>query len=128
MLEPTYMNGKGVVQIGNVVTTPDNVRAVVIGTDGSFVRVHGFGTHRETGDIVVLNWVHDLPASECVLLDPYAVKLLGGLRNERRRCQESQARAAPGPRCLYSVEKLSKVCKIGVQPMLRPSLTVSIHA
>jgi len=96
VLEPTYMNGKGVVQIGNVVTTPDNVRAVVIGTDGSFVRVHGFGTHRETGDIVVLNWVHDLPASECVLLDPYAVKLLGGLRNERRRCQESQARAHPG--------------------------------
>jgi hypothetical protein len=68
-LEPTYMNGKGVAQVGHVVMTPGNVRAVVIGIEGTFVQVHGFGTHKETGDIVVLNWVHNLPASECVLLD-----------------------------------------------------------
>jgi hypothetical protein len=63
------MNGKGVAKIGHVVMTPGHVRAVVIGIDKTFVKVHGFGTHKETGEIVMLNWVHDLPASECVLLE-----------------------------------------------------------
>ncbi len=63
------MNGKGVAKIGHVVMTPGHVRAVVIGIQGTSVKVHGFGTHKETGEIVILNWVHELPASECVLLE-----------------------------------------------------------
>jgi hypothetical protein len=63
------MNGKGTARIGHIVLTPGSVRALVTGSDGIFLRVHGFGTHKETGELVILAWIHDLPASECVLLE-----------------------------------------------------------
>jgi len=69
ILEPAYMNGKGVAKIGHVVMTPGYVRAVVVGINGTFVNVHGFATHKETGELVILAWVDDLPASECVSLE-----------------------------------------------------------
>jgi hypothetical protein len=68
-LKPNYMNGKGEAKLGHVVMTQGNIRAIVIGIVGTFVKVHGFGTHKESGEIVVLNWVNELPASQCVLLD-----------------------------------------------------------
>ena len=75
-MEPTYMNGKGVAKIGHVVmTSPGTVRAIVIGINGTFVKVLGIGTHKDTGDIVVLDWVHDMPASQCVLLDKQTLNL-----------------------------------------------------
>jgi hypothetical protein len=72
-LEPSYMNGKGVAKIGHIVMTPGNVRALVTGIDGTFLRVHGFGTHKETGELVILAWVYDLPAGECILLEDQAL-------------------------------------------------------
>lgn len=68
------MNGKGVAKIGHVVMAPGHVRAIVIGVDGTFLKVHGFGTHKDTGDIVILNWIHALPASECVLLEDQSLR------------------------------------------------------
>jgi hypothetical protein len=70
------MNGKGVAKIGHVVmTNPGAVRAIVIGINGTFVKVLGIGTHKDTGDTVVLDWVHDMPASQCVLLEKQTLNL-----------------------------------------------------
>jgi len=68
-MEPSYMNGKGLAEIGHIVMAPGQVRAIVIAISGTFVKVHGFGTKKENGEVVVLDWVQDLPASECVLLE-----------------------------------------------------------
>lgn len=65
-MEPTYMNGNGVANIGHIVMA-GNVRAIVIGINGTFVRVRGIGV-KDSGEIIELPWEHDLPASQCVLL------------------------------------------------------------
>ena len=67
-MEPLYMNGKGVAKVGDVVMSPGHVRGVVIAIDGTFVKVRGIATHKETGEKIILDYVHDLPASECVFL------------------------------------------------------------
>jgi hypothetical protein len=72
-LEPSYMNGKGIAKKGHIVMTPGYVRALVVGINGTFLKVHGFATHVETGELVILEWVHDLPASDCVLLEDQAL-------------------------------------------------------
>ena len=75
-MEPMYMNGKGVAKVGDVVmTSPGTVRAIVIGINGTFVKVLGIGIRKDTGDTVVLNWVHDMPASDCVLLEKQTLNL-----------------------------------------------------
>ena len=47
------MNGKGVAKIGHVVMTPGYVRAIVIGIKGTFVRVRGIATKKDTGETVM---------------------------------------------------------------------------
>jgi hypothetical protein len=73
-MEPSYMNGKGVAEIGHLVMTPGYVRAIVTGINGTFVKVRGFATQKETGDLVVLDWGNDLPASQCVLLEDQSLR------------------------------------------------------
>jgi hypothetical protein len=65
-LEPTYMNDECVAKAGHIVMV-GSTRAVVIGIKGTFVTVRGIGV-KDTGEIVELQWVNDLPASQCVLL------------------------------------------------------------
>ena len=54
-------------QIGDVVMVPGNVRGIVIGLEGTFVKVLAIGTGKETGDTFVLKptFIHDFPVSDC---------------------------------------------------------------
>jgi hypothetical protein len=70
--EHVYINeGKIVARVGDVVLSPGNVRAIVIGFRGPFVTVLGIGTSKESGDTFVLpqRYVTDVPASECLYLE-----------------------------------------------------------
>jgi hypothetical protein len=71
-MEAAYSNDpKVVARIGDVVMGPGNVRAIVIGIDGTFVKILGIGTNIQTGETFVLptRWIHDCPATECHYLE-----------------------------------------------------------
>ena len=71
-VEPTCMGDKQIkARIGDVVMAPGNMRGIVIGMDGTFVKVLGIGTSKETGDTFVLpqRFVHDYLASQCMYLE-----------------------------------------------------------
>jgi hypothetical protein len=57
--------------IGDVVMTTGDVRAIVIGVKGSFVKILGIATKMDTGVTFVLNprLIQELPASECRYLE-----------------------------------------------------------
>jgi hypothetical protein len=74
-LIPHYMNQKGVAKVGDLVMGPGNVRALVLKIEGTFVKIIGIGVKRETGEVTVLQWVTDCPASECVLLESQTLTL-----------------------------------------------------
>ena len=52
-----------------------DVRGIVIGMNGTFVKVLAIGTSKETGDTVVLRYVHDYPASQCMYLEKQTLNL-----------------------------------------------------
>ncbi|MFI5093523.1 MAG: hypothetical protein ACHQIK_08780 [Candidatus Acidiferrales bacterium] len=58
---------KTVVRIGDVVMAPGNMRGIVIGIQGTFVKILGIGTSKDSGDTFVLpqRYVHDFPVSDC---------------------------------------------------------------
>ena len=51
------------------------MRGIVIGMNGTFVKVLAIGTSKETGDTVVLRYVHDYPASQCMYLEKQTLNL-----------------------------------------------------
>ncbi|HYL65205.1 MAG TPA: hypothetical protein VE077_21530 [Candidatus Methylomirabilis sp.] len=73
----TYMCGKQEPRIGDVVMAPGGMRAIVIGMNGTFVKVLGIGTSIETGETFVLpqRYVHDYPASDCTYLPKQTLNL-----------------------------------------------------
>ena len=71
-MEAIYMGKKPIkARIGDVVMSPANVRGIVIGVDGTSVRILGIATSKVTGDTTVLQptWIHDYPASQCTYLE-----------------------------------------------------------
>ena len=62
-------------RIGDVVIGPGDVRGIVIGMKGTCVKVLAIGTSKETGDTVVLRYVHDYPASQCMSLEKQTLNL-----------------------------------------------------
>ena len=75
-MKPVYMDGKTEARIGDVVVL-NAVRGIVIGVDGTFVRVLLIGTSKETGDTFVLplRTVEELPASRCHYLEKQVLNL-----------------------------------------------------
>ena len=65
------------VQIGDVVMAPGGMRGIVIGIQGTFVKVLGIGTSKETGDTFVLpqRFVHDYPVSVCTYMPKQTLNL-----------------------------------------------------
>lgn len=64
-VEATYSSDKlKVAAIGDVVMAPGNVRGIVIGMQGTFIRVLAIGTKKDTGETFVLTprFIHDFPA------------------------------------------------------------------
>ena len=52
-MEPLYMGDRHIkARIGDVVIGPGDVRGIVIGMNGTFVKVLAIGTSKETGDTV----------------------------------------------------------------------------
>ena len=75
-MEPLYMGDRHIkARIGDVVIGPGDVRGIVIGMNGTFVKVLAIGTSKETGDTVVLRYVHDYPASQCMYLEKQTLNL-----------------------------------------------------
>lgn len=77
-LEAAYSNNpKVLARISDVVMAPGNVRAIVIGIDGTFIKVLGIATSKETGETFVLKprWIHDCPATECYYMDKQTLNL-----------------------------------------------------
>ena len=77
-VEPTYMGDKQIkARIGDVVIAPGNMRGIVIGMNGTFVKVLGIGTSKVTGDTFVLpqRFVHDYLASQCMHLEKQTLNL-----------------------------------------------------
>jgi hypothetical protein len=70
-------DAKTPVQIGDVVMAPGNVRGIVIGIQGSFVKILAIGTRIATGETFVLTprFIHDFPVSECVYLEKQTLSL-----------------------------------------------------
>lgn len=68
---------KRVPQIGDVVMVPGNIRAIVIGIPGTFVKILAIGTRKETGETFVLQptFVHDFPVSECIYMKKQTLSL-----------------------------------------------------
>jgi hypothetical protein len=68
---------KTVVQIGDVVMVPGNIRAIVIGSEGISVKILGIGTSIQTGETFVLRppYVRELPVSECLYLEKQTLSL-----------------------------------------------------
>jgi len=64
-------------RIGDVVMALGDMRGIVIEIKGTFVKVLGIGTSRETGDTFVLpqRFVHDYPASECHYMEKQTLNL-----------------------------------------------------
>ena len=62
------MGGKHIkARIGDVMMTPGNVRGIVIGMNGTFVKVLAIGTSKETADTVVLRTFMTIqPANACI--------------------------------------------------------------
>lgn len=74
----TYDNKeKTAVQIGDVVMVPGNIRAIVIGMQGTFLKILGIGTSKVTGETFVLpqRYVHDFPVSECHYMEKQTLSL-----------------------------------------------------
>jgi hypothetical protein len=74
----TYDNAqKTVVQIGDVVMAPGNIRGIVIGIQRAFVTVFAIGTNMKTGETFVLTprYIHDFPASDCMYLEKQTLSL-----------------------------------------------------
>jgi hypothetical protein len=74
----TYNNKeKTAVRIGDVVMAPGAMRGIVIGIQGTFVKVLGIGTSKDTGDSFVLpqRYVHDFPVSECSYMPKQTLNL-----------------------------------------------------
>ena len=63
--------------VGDVVMGPGNVRAIVIGIQGTFVKLLGIGTSDKTGDTFVLTprWIKDVPASDCYYMEKQTLNL-----------------------------------------------------
>ena len=75
-MEPLYMGDRHIkARIGDVVIGPGDVRGIVIGMNGTFVKLLAIGTSKETGDTVVLRYVHDYPASQCTYLEKQTLNL-----------------------------------------------------
>jgi hypothetical protein len=77
-VEAIYMNEtKVVARVGDVVMAPGNMRGIVIGVNGTFVKILGIGTSKETGDTFVLpqRYVHDYPASDCHYIERQTLNL-----------------------------------------------------
>lgn len=76
-MKPVYMDGKTEARIGDVVML-NAVRGIVIGMDGTFVKVLLIGTSKETGDTFVLpqRRVEELPASNCHYLEKQVLNLV----------------------------------------------------
>lgn len=74
----TYDNKeKTLVRIGDVVMVPGNIRAIVIGIEGTLVKILGIGTSKVTGETFVLQqrYVHDFPVSECYYMEKQTLSL-----------------------------------------------------
>jgi hypothetical protein len=76
-MKPIYMDGKREAAIGDVVMIQGNVRCIVIGINGAFVKVLGIGTKMDTGVTFVLTprYIHDHPASVCHYLEKQTLTL-----------------------------------------------------
>jgi hypothetical protein len=72
-----YIDGKTKPRIGDVVMAPGGMRGIVIGMNGTFVKVLGIGTKLDTGETFVLpqRFVHDYPASDCSYLEKQTLTL-----------------------------------------------------
>jgi hypothetical protein len=75
-MKPVYSDGTTEARIGDVVML-NAVRGIVIGLDGTFVKVLLIGTSKETGDTFVLpqRTVEKLPASKCHYLEKQVLNL-----------------------------------------------------
>ena len=77
-MEAVYMGDKKIAaRTGDVMMAPGNMRGIVIAVNGTFVKVLGIGTSKETGDTIVLpqRFVHDYPASECSYMEKQTLNL-----------------------------------------------------
>jgi len=76
-LEAIYMDQQRKAAVGDVVMSTGDVRAIVIGVQGTFVKILAIGTSKETGDTFVLTprYIHDLPASQCHYLEDQKLNL-----------------------------------------------------
>ena len=64
-------------RVGDVVMAPGDMRGIVIGIDGTFVKVLGIATSKNTGETFVLpqRFVQDYPASDCHYLEKQTLSL-----------------------------------------------------
>jgi hypothetical protein len=71
-----YIDGQQEARIGDIVSVND-MRGIVISVDGTFVKVLGIGTSKETGDTFVLPQRHieELPASRCHYMEKQLLNL-----------------------------------------------------
>lgn len=72
----TYMASTIEARIGDVVMV-GSMRGIVIGIEGSFVKILGIGTNVDTGETFVLpqRFVEDYPASQCHYLEKQTLSL-----------------------------------------------------
>jgi hypothetical protein len=72
-MEPVYANRdrKIVAGIGDVVMAPGNLRGIVIGISGTFIKVIVIASKKETGDTVVLTprFISEFSARDCLYLE-----------------------------------------------------------
>ena len=63
--------------IGDVVMVQGNVRGIVIGVDGTFVKVLAIGTNVNTGDTFVIKptFIHDYSARDCHYMERQMLNL-----------------------------------------------------
>jgi hypothetical protein len=64
-------------RVGDVVMGQGSVRGIVIGLEGTFVKVLAIGTSKETGDTFVLPQRHvdKIPASQCFYMEKQTLNI-----------------------------------------------------
>jgi hypothetical protein len=77
-MEPVYANRdrKIVAGIGDVVMAPGNLRGIVIGISGTFIKVIVIASKKETGETVVLTprFISEFSARDCLYLEKQTLK------------------------------------------------------